>query len=213
MKHMDVQGCVLRQCLSTYVDASISYTVCICHGNLAKILIYWPPSNEINSCSFNCILMIKMILLKYCNNTSRMKCRIYVVKSPLIGAPKYFPKLHHSVVLQVRQPTDYVSLQLFDVVPENPTSPETLISMIMGNAVPAIPRCRQVSKINVTESDLVACVVGNQCDSVVEAARTFQIDYFSGPDGARMGLYRNNCVHFCSTLVEHLLDEFPTVAE
>lgn len=138
-------------------------------------------------------------------------CRIYVVKSPLIGAPKYFPKLHHSVVIQ--QPTS-VSLQLFDVIPENPTSTDTLLSMIMGDDVPAVPRCRQLSnKIKLTKRDLVACVIVEYDTAVLEAARMFQNEYFSGLDGARMGLYRNNCVHFCTSLVEYLLEEFPTVVE
>lgn len=135
-----------------------------------------------------------------------MECRLYVAKSALIGTPRFFPKLHHAVVIEVQRPTS-VSLQLFDVIPENPTSLETVVSMIRGESVPATPRCRHVSMTRLSTTHVFDCVVDSfgDGDTVLEAARMFQEDYFAGPDGPRMGLYRNNCVDFTNMLVEHVI--------
>lgn len=153
-----------------------------------------------------------------------MACRLYVVKSPLIGMPKvmmvpWVRKLHHSVVIDVEPMESNVSgrnrpsyVHLFDVIPADATSPLTLISMVKGDAVPALPRCKKVTKMaaGVTNEDLVGSVTdpGGDGSMVLAAAAAFQREYFEGPDGARMGLYHRNCIHFSKALVEHVLVQF-----
>lgn len=144
------------------------------------------------------------------------KCsRLYVVTSPLIGMPKFFPRLHQAVVIQTPSCTTTTGgdtykhlLLLLDVIPENPTSLGTLVTMVKGDSVPARPRCQTVSRL-AAGAQLVGCVEDSQGDEVMNAAREFQEEYFSGPSGAQMGLYDKNCVHFCDKLVEHILASFP----
>lgn len=127
---------------------------------------------------------------------------VSVVRSPLAGVPRALPvvnRLHHSVIIaSLDQSERYVS----DVIPTNPTNPIRLLSLVAGQTVPAIARCKRLSRkellgdAHVVRSFTVADV---QPSVLATAARQFQLEYFG--DKPELNLYHENCVLFATYVI------------
>ncbi len=138
--------------------------------------------------------------------------RVLLVQSPLIGVPRSLPlvnRLHHSVVIGRIAPVDPLNERgepehvfLFDVLPSRPTSFSSLVSLVAGQTIPAICRCKRMSRRGFLDDAHVfrsRIMAGTELMELVDEARLFQEVYHDGEP--TINLYNSNCVDFATYVI------------
>lgn len=77
--------------------------------------------------------------------------QLYLETSPLSGGPSFLP-LHVTVVLAIADGKAAVEEHRYDLIPQRPTDPQTLRTLLTLGTVPAIVRSRRVSR-SATETE------------------------------------------------------------
>ncbi len=128
--------------------------------------------------------------------------KVYHICLPLVGGPKYF-RLHRAVLFEpVRTSIEVESssgepLVLVDFLPASPQDPMNLLSLLSGNTVPGIIRCKRLQAW-----PPAAVALGDSISTALNLANlesSLAAEYDTG-----LNLYSNNCGTFADAVFRHL---------
>jgi hypothetical protein len=139
-------------------------------------------------------------------NNSNNKRRIELKASPLIGGPSWLP-LHCKVVVDD-------GAFVFDYVPKDPTSTDTIRKLILLQSVPAEARIRKAPPsrgVNTTDlpgGDHVS--PGEICDGSADDWYVHRAVHFCRNYRKDLHLVTNNCWSFAFDLIRHVVVDADT---
>lgn len=120
--------------------------------------------------------------------------RVRIQPSPLIGGPTWLP-VHCKVVLD--------NSHIFDFVPRNAASTETIQKLISLQAVPAIVRTSRKNQGRETEGIGRSLDIGSGNDDQMELYIDRAIQFCEDYD-RDLHLINNNCWSFAFDLIQHI---------